>query len=118
GHLSPTTLVGQTSLSSPYGRSAESAGQSLKLAEMLGRLPGCAYSNRVAVDTPDHVEEAKEALAEALNYQMIGKGFSFVEIMGICPPGWQMSPADATQFLHDKILADQPLGLRKRSTTR
>lgn len=118
GHLSPTTLVGQPSLSSPYGRSAEAAGQSLHLAEMVGRMPGCAYSSRVAVDTPDHVEEAREAIAEALNYQMIGKGFSFVEIMGICPPGWDLTPTAANQYLHDKILADQPLGLRKRSTTR
>jgi 2-oxoglutarate ferredoxin oxidoreductase subunit beta len=58
------------------------------------------------------------ALQEALQYQMIGKGFSFVEIVGICPPGWKMTPPEAVTYLTDKVLAEHPLGLRKRSTTR
>jgi 2-oxoglutarate ferredoxin oxidoreductase subunit beta len=118
GHLSPTTLVGQTSLSSPFGRSSEFSGSPLRIAEVIGRMPGTAYSTRVAVDTPDHVEDALTAIEEALQYQMIGKGFSFVEILGICPPGWKMTPLEANQYLNDKVLAEHPLGLRKRSTTR
>ncbi len=118
GHLSPTTLVGQPSISSPYGRSIESAGHPLRVTEVVGRMPGCAYSSRVAVDTADHVEDAVTAIQEALHYQMIGKGFSFVEVMGICPPGWNQTPVEANEFLHDKVLAEHPLGLRKRSTTR
>jgi 2-oxoglutarate ferredoxin oxidoreductase subunit beta len=117
GHLSPTTLVGQTSLSSPFGRT-EFAGSPLRIAEVIGRMPGTAYSARVAVDTADHVEDAMTALQEALQYQMIGKGFSFVEIVGICPPGWKMTPVEAATYLTDKVLAEHPLGLRKRSTTR
>lgn len=118
GHLSPATLVGQPTLSSPFGRSTEHAGSPLRLAELLGRMPGTAYSARVAVDTPEHVEDAVAAIDEALQYQMIGKGFSCVEILGICPPGWKMTPAEASQYLSDKVVAEHPLGLRKRSTTR
>ncbi|MBC7543843.1 MAG: 2-oxoglutarate oxidoreductase [Candidatus Sericytochromatia bacterium] len=118
GHLSPTTLVGQPSISSPYGRSIESAGHPLRVTEAFGRMPGAPYSCRVAVDTADHVEDAVTAVQEALHYQMIGKGFSFVEIMGICPPGWNQTPQEATEYLKDKVLAEHPLGLRKRSTTR
>jgi 2-oxoglutarate ferredoxin oxidoreductase subunit beta len=118
GHLSPTTLVGQPSISSPYGRSIESAGHPLRVTELISRLPGTAYSSRVAVDTTDHVEDALTAIQEALHYQMIGKGFSFVEVMGICPPGWNQTPTEATDFLKEKVLAEHPLGLRKRSTTR
>lgn len=118
GQMSLTTLVGQTTITTPYGRSAEWFGKPAKITEMISKLPGVAYAQRISVYSPSHVKESKIILKEAFDYQLEGKGLSFIEILAICPTHWNMTPLEARQWLIEKVILQYPLGLYKRTVAK
>lgn len=115
GQMSPTSLVGQITETTPYGKSAEKNGKNLKISEIIAKLPGVAYVNRVTVDTNERIEKAKRAIEEAIEFQMEGKGFTFVEILAICPPFWNKTPLESRKWLQETLINEFPLGLMKRT---
>jgi 2-oxoglutarate ferredoxin oxidoreductase subunit beta len=114
GQMAPTTLVGQKTSTSPYGRNPKKDGAPIRMAEVLAQLGGVAYSARVAVDTPKNVLQAKKVIREAFGYQTQGKGFSFVEVLSACPTNWAMNPLAATRRVGEEMIPYFPLGIFKQ----
>lgn len=110
GQMAPTTLLGQVTTTSPYGRSVEQAGYPVKMAELLSQSEGSAYIARTAVNTPANVIRTKKALKKAFQTQMKGLGFTMVEILSTCPTNWGVTPAEAMNWVSDKMIPYYPLG--------
>ncbi|MFV0499279.1 MAG: thiamine pyrophosphate-dependent enzyme [Bacilli bacterium] len=113
GQMAPTTLEGQVTTTSPYGRSVSEAGLPLKISEMLATIPGARYIERVSADGPANVRKAKKAIKKAFENQLAGKGFSLVEVLGTCNIGWGMSAVDSMDWLREHMIAYYPLGVYK-----
>jgi len=113
GQMAPTTLPGQKTETSPYGRNVETEGYPIRVSEMLATLDGAYYVERVSVDTVPNVIKAKKAIKKAFENQLAGKGFSIVEVLSICPTNWGLSPIESMQWLKDNMIPYYPLGLKK-----
>lgn len=113
GQMAPTTLPGQVTTTSPYGRDRKIQGNPIRVCEMLSTLDGVALATRVSVDTPKAVINAKKVIKKAFEYQQAGKGFTIVEVLSTCPTNWGMSPVDALQWLRDNMIPYYPLGTYK-----
>lgn len=110
GQMAPTTLIGQKTTTSPFGRTSEEAGYPLRVSEILATLDGAAYIARVAVNDPKNVIRAKKAIKKAFETQMKGLGFSLVEVLSQCPTPWRMSPREAVKWVEEKMMPYYPLG--------
>ena len=113
GQMAPTTLPGQITQTTPYGRSVKDTGHPLKVCEMLATLDGVALAQRVSVDSVKNVKAAKKAIKKAFEYQMAGKGYTIVEILSVCPTNWGLSMQDSIQWLKDNMMPQYPLGVLK-----
>ena len=111
--MAPTTLPGQVTTTSPYGRNPMIQGNPIRVCELLSSLDGLAYAQRVSVDTPAHVREAKKAIKKAFQNQIDKKGLSIVEVLSTCPTNWGMSPSESLQWLRDNMIPYYPLGVYK-----
>ena len=111
GQMAPTTLIGQRSTTCVDGRTREQAGMPLKICELLATLDGPAYIERVALNSPAHIRAAKKAVRKAFEYQLAGKGFTFIEMLSICPTNWGLTPPKAMQWLEENMMAYYPLGV-------
>lgn len=115
GQMAPTTMPGQKTSTSPYGRDASNDGNPFKMAELLSNLDGVAYSARVAVNSPRNVMQAKKAIRTAFQYQVEGKGFSFIEALSACPTNWGMGAMAANDRVGDEMIPYFPLGVFKNN---
>ena len=113
GQMAPTTLPGQVTQTSPYGRDVETVGYPVKVCELLQNVDGAAYLERVSVNNPANVRKAKAAIKKAFQNQIDGKGFSLVEVVSTCPTNWGLSPEKALKWLEDNMLPYYPLGVYK-----
>jgi len=111
GQMAPTTLVGQKTTTSPFGRQAEHCGQPIRISEMLAAIPGAKSVERVAVSSPADVVKAKKAILKAFKNQVEGKGFSLVEVLSTCPTNWGLSPVEALKWLEENMKPYYPLGV-------
>lgn len=110
GQMAPTTLLGQVTTTSPYGRRIENEGYPVKMAEMLSGNEGSAYICRTAVNSPANIVKTKKAIKKALQVQSQGIGFSMVEVLSACPTNWGLSPIDAMKWMEDNMFPYYPLG--------
>ena len=113
GQMAPTTLPGQVTQTSPYGRDVETVGYPVKVCELLQNVDGAAYLERVAVNNPANVKKAKKAIKKAFQNQLEGKGFSLVEVVSTCPTNWGLTPQKALEWLEENMLPYYPLGVYK-----
>lgn len=113
GQMAPTSLAGQVTTTSPYGRKPESAGMPIKMCEMLSSLEGAKYIARVAVNNPANMAKAKAAIKKAFEVQLSGLGFAIVEVLSTCPTNWGMSPLEAVNWLEKNMIPYYPLGVFK-----
>lgn len=113
GQMAPTTLLGQITTTTPYGREFSQDGYPIRMSEMLATLEGSAYVARVAVDKPAHLMKAKKAIREAFRMQRDGMGFSFVEVLSACPTDWKMTPLEACARIENEMIPYFPLGVFK-----
>lgn len=113
GQMAPTTLIGQVTTTSPYGREVERAGYPVRMSEMLSTLDGSAYIARVSVHDVKHIIEAKKAIKKAFEMQLSGKGFALVEVLSTCPTNWGMTPIEALKWVQDSMIQYYPLGVYK-----
>jgi len=111
GQMAPTTLVGQKTSTSPYGRDQAKDGAPLRMAELLAQLGGVAFSARVAVNSPKNLMDAKKQIRKAFRYQVEGKGFSFIEALSACPTNWGMTPLKANERVEREMIPYFPLGV-------
>ena len=113
GQMAPTSLPGQVTQTSPYGRDTAHCGYPVKVSEMLSQLEGPQYIERVAVTSVAGIRKAKKAILKAFQNQVEGKGFSLVEVISTCPTNWGLTPEKALEWLNDNMLPYYPLGVYK-----
>ena len=111
GQMAPTTLVGQKSTTSPWGRRPSNEGFPLHMAELLATLEAPVYIERVALSDNKNLMKVRKAVRKALELQRDGAGFSFVEILSPCPTIWNMTPQDSRKWIEEKMLPVFPLGV-------
>ena len=116
GQMAPTTLLGQVTTTSPYGRKKEIQGNPIKVCEMVSTLDGTAYAERVAVDCVKNVRAAKKAIRKAFEVQKNKQGFSLVEVLSTCPTNWGLAPDKALEWLRENMMTHYPLGVYKDIT--
>lgn len=115
GQMAPTTLVGQKTSTSPYGRNEATDGAPLKMAELLAQLPGVRFSARVAVNNARNLFDAKKQIKKAFRYQVENRGFSFIEALSACPTNWGMSPLSANDRVGGEMMEYFPVGTFKNT---
>ena len=113
GQMAPTTLPGQVTQTSPYGRDVENVGYPVKVCEMLSQVDGATYLERVAVNNVKNIKKAKAAIKKAFQNQIEGKGFSLVEVLSTCPTNWGKTPVQALEWLEENMIPYYPLGVYK-----
>ena len=113
GQMAPTTMIGQRSMTTPLGRQETVHGNPIRMAELLATLPTPTYIERVAIGNSKHIMKARKAIRKALQIQVEGKGYSFVEILATCPTGWKMDPVMSREWLIDDMIKVFPLGVFK-----
>ena len=113
GQMAPTTLPGQITQTTPYGRDVKTAGYPVRVCEMLSTLDGVALAQRVTVDSVKNVNIAKKAIKKAFENQIAGRGYSIVEVLSTCPTNWGLSPQEAIKWLQNNMIPYYPLGVYK-----
>ena len=113
GQMAPTTLLGQRATTAPLGRTAEQAGNPIRVSEMLSTLDGLVYAERVCVTDIPNLNRAKRAIRKAFEKQMAGEGFTFIEVLAACPTNWGMDIVEANQWLKENMAAYYPRGVIK-----
>ena len=111
GQMTPSSLPGQVTQTSPYGRNTETQGFPIRVCELLSELDGPAYLERVTVNNVKNVRNAKKAIKKAFQNQIDGKGFSLVEVLSSCPTNWGMTPQKALEWIDEKMIPYYPLGV-------
>lgn len=118
GQMAPTSLPGQITQTSPYGRDTNTVGFPVKVCEMLAEVTGASYLERVAVNNVKNVRNAKKAIKKAFQNQIEGKGFSLVEVLSTCPTNWGKNPQDSIKWQEENMLPYYPLGVFKDNTAK
>ncbi|MPM24150.1 2-oxoglutarate oxidoreductase subunit KorB [bioreactor metagenome] len=116
GQMAPTTLPGQVTETSPYGRDVKLQGHPIRVSEMIATLDGACYVERVSADSVPNVMKTKKAIKKAFQNAIDGKGFSLVEVLSICPTNWGLSPNESMQWLRDNMMPFYTLGVKKDTT--
>ena len=111
GQMAPTSLPGQVTQTSPYGRDVKTVGYPIKVCELLSALDAPYYIQRVAVNSVKHVAEAKKVIRRAFENQMEGRGFSLIEVVSSCPTNWGMTPQKALDWVESDMIPYYPLGV-------
>ena len=110
GQMAPTTLLGAKTTTTPYGRNEAEHGAPMHMCELINQLDAPAYIARVTAADVPNARKAKAAVKKAFQYQLEGKGFSFVEFVSNCPTNWGMSPPESLDHVHNVVLKEFPLG--------
>ena len=113
GQMAPTTLPGQVTTTSPYGRDPALCGYPIRVSEMLATLDGPAYIARCSVHDVKHIMDTKKCIKKAFETQIAKKGFSMVEVLSSCPTNWGMAPREALNWLEANMIPYYPLGVKK-----
>ncbi len=110
GQMAPTSLAGQKTATSPYGRNPKEVGQPIRAGELLNSLEAPVFIERCAVHDVKNILKTRKAIRKALENQLAGKGYSFVEVLSMCPTGWSMKPAQAARWVEEAMIPYYPLG--------
>jgi 2-oxoglutarate ferredoxin oxidoreductase subunit beta len=116
GQMAPTTLPGQVTETSPYGRDVKTAGHPIRVSEMIATLEGACYVERVSSDSVPNIMKTKKAIKKAFQNAIDGKGFSLIEVLSICPTNWGLSANESMQWLRDNMMPFYTLGVKKDTT--
>ncbi|MDE5418935.1 thiamine pyrophosphate-dependent enzyme [Ancylomarina sp. DW003] len=113
GQMAPTTLEGQVTATSPYGRDCQTTGFPMKISEMVSLLPGTRYVTRESAETAGAVRKLKKAVKKAFANTRENKGLSFIEIVGTCSSGWKQTPVQSNEWMKEHMFPYYPLGTLK-----
>lgn len=113
GQMAPTTLIGQKTTTSPYGRNAREDGYPIKITELIAQLDNVAYVERVALNSSKNVIRAKKAVKKAFQSQVKDAGFSLVEFLSPCPTHWRLDPVSSCRWIDEVMMKCFPLGVIK-----
>ena len=116
GQMAPTTTIGLTATTTPGGRDSQRDGAPLDIAKMLACCDLVVYIERCALDTFQHIRQAKKAMKKCFRVQLDGLGFGLVELLSACPTNWKMTPLQARKWLGEEMTKTYPLGVIKDTT--
>lgn len=114
GQMAPTTLLGQVTKTSPYGRDSSKEGYPVKFAEVVAMFEGAAYSARGSLVTPADYRKTKGYIMTAFEMQLEKKGLSYVEVLSACPTNWHLTPVKSLEFIKKEMIPQYPLGEFKK----
>ncbi|MCQ2603623.1 MAG: thiamine pyrophosphate-dependent enzyme [Spirochaetia bacterium] len=109
GQMAPTTMEGQVTKTTPYGRDPKQVGWPIRACELLNTLEAPYYIERCAVYDVKHINQTKKAIKKAIQNQIDGKGYSFVEILSMCPTNWGVEPQKAADWVRDVMEPYYPI---------
>ncbi|MBK7092225.1 MAG: 2-oxoglutarate oxidoreductase [bacterium] len=118
GQMAPTTMPGQVTATSPYGRNVEEVGWPMRMCELLSTLRTPGYIERVAVHTPQNIVRTKKAIRTAFQNQIDGRCFSLIEVLSTCPTNWGLTPCESTKWVQTNMSPYYPLGVFKKPEPR
>ena len=104
GQMAPTTLIGQRSTTTPFGRDALTTGYPMQMCELISVLKAPAFVARYALNTPKGVMDARKGIKKAFQYQLDGKGFTFIELLTNCPTNWGMNPLKTLDYMEENTV--------------
>ena len=104
GQMAPTTLIGQKTTTTIYGRDPETTGYPFKMCELISTLEAPVYVARFALNTPKGIMDAKKGIKKAFELQLAGKGFTFVELLTNCPTNWKLSPLQTLDYMNTNTI--------------
>ncbi|MFH1784365.1 MAG: thiamine pyrophosphate-dependent enzyme [bacterium] len=116
GQMAPTTLIGQKTTTTPFGRDQKLAGYPIRACELLASLDGATYLERVSVDSAKNIIQAKKAIKKAFKVQLDKKGFSMVEVLSPCPTDWGLDTQESIAWLRENMIPYFSLGVVKDKT--
>jgi 2-oxoisovalerate ferredoxin oxidoreductase beta subunit len=105
GQMAPTTPIGKKSTTSPFGRNPFTDGFPIHVCEVLNALEAPVFIERVSLGNNTQIMYAAKAIKRAVENQVKGLGFSFVEVLSPCPTNWKMQPVDAQKFVDTEMSA-------------
>ncbi len=108
--MAPTSLQAQKTKTSPYGRNPADVGFPIRACELLATLEAPVFIERCAVNSVKNILRAKRAILKGLRNQVEGKGYSFIELLSMCPTGWGLEPTQATAWIDSDMIPYYPLG--------
>ena len=109
GQMAPTTIIGQKTATTPYGRTPSNDGYPIRACELLNTLDAPYFIARHDVADVKSIIKTKKAISKAIRYQIQGKGYSFIEILSNCPTNWGMSPLDSNKWIKEKLSSIFPV---------
>jgi 2-oxoglutarate ferredoxin oxidoreductase subunit beta len=110
GQMAPTSLIGQKTKTTPYGRDGKQAGYPIRACELINSLPAPVFIERTSVHSVKNIIRTKKALKKGLANQIQNHGYSFIEILSMCPTGWGMKPQAAAEWIENQMVPYYPLG--------
>ena len=113
GQMAPTTLIGQKTTTTPFGRNPENEGYPMKMCELISQLEAPVYVARFSLDTPANVLKAKAGLRKAFEINIKNQGFAFVELLCTCPTNWGMSAQKCIEWMKENTMKTFPTGVFK-----
>ena len=113
GQMAPTTLIGQKTTTTPYGRTLKNEGYPIRMAEIIASLESPVYVERVMLADTRSINAARKAVRKGIMNQIKHKGFSFVEVLSTCPTGWKMTAPQSQEWIKSTLVKNFPLGVLK-----
>jgi len=113
GQMAPTTLLGQTTMTTPKSRNSGRDGFPMKITEMMAVLPGVVYLERTMITSPKEIMKTKKAIRRSFDLQLAKKGFSMVEVLSPCPTYWGMTPVESLKRIENEVVKEFPIGVIK-----
>ena len=113
GQMAATSLLGMKTTTTPYGRTVENEGYPLKMCEIIATLDAPVYVERCHLADLKGIMGARKAVRKAIQNQVDGKGFSFVELLSECPTGWKMTPVESEKWIKEKMIPAFPVKVFK-----
>jgi 2-oxoglutarate ferredoxin oxidoreductase subunit beta len=110
GQMAPTTLPGQITSTSPYGRDVKLVGWPIKITEMIAMLPGAYYVTRQSINNVNACRKLKKALRQGFENQKLAKGTTFIEVVSNCPSGWKQTPVETMKWIEENMFPTFPVG--------
>jgi 2-oxoglutarate ferredoxin oxidoreductase subunit beta len=110
GQMSPLTIEGQVTATTPYGRRTDLNGYPLKITDLVAQLEGTCYVTRQSVQNAVAARKAKKAIRKAFENSANGKGTSFIEMVSSCNSGWKLTPVAANTWMEENLFPFYPLG--------
>src|SRR5262249_41019438 len=111
------TVIGQRTKTSLEGRDPARHGHPIDIGRLLTQIDGAAYVARGAVNSAGMVARTKRMVPRALEVQVRGAGFTFVEVLTMCPTGWFVPTPEGPQYLEEAMMARFGIGELKDAGT-